>query len=266
MAQARTWRSEHGEDYAVPKEIEALVASGWLTDESWHNDACPSFTRYYPEIGEQTNIRLWVDHPDPGQREVQFLRFALSIEPLCYAERGREEVIATEDLPELLRTMIWTDRMITSRFREMKQLRGNGKLPRTVSSWADVHNFCDANVLGDAEALMEVATSAFDTPEDIGEKAINWFAGILNPVDSLLDWWLNENSAADELPQDLLQLARLVPSKNPTVEERVVAHVRALNDSDQRRFAAACEDGGWQNHRLIALMQAAYRLGAKEQR
>ena len=58
------WRTEFGGGYAVPPEI---TAAG-LVDCSWHNDVCPSFC--LPEQADHEGaVRLWVDHPDPDQRE-----------------------------------------------------------------------------------------------------------------------------------------------------------------------------------------------------
>lgn len=57
-----SWRSEHGEDYAVPS---AIVRMGGIVDLSWHNDVCPRFC--VTEDGSGPN--LWVDHPDPERRE-----------------------------------------------------------------------------------------------------------------------------------------------------------------------------------------------------
>ncbi len=63
------WIAEFGAEYAVP----ALVTDT-LEDLSWHNDICPSFTTKGiaandPTYHEGVDVRLWVDHPDPQERE-----------------------------------------------------------------------------------------------------------------------------------------------------------------------------------------------------
>jgi hypothetical protein len=63
-----TWRSEFSDEFAVPSEIEALVAAGELADLSWHNDTCPSFGWSSDRDSEQ-DLRIWVDHPEEGKRE-----------------------------------------------------------------------------------------------------------------------------------------------------------------------------------------------------
>lgn len=70
------WRKEFGDGYAVPDE----VGAAGLVDISWHNDAAPSFvTLEYPDTRP---ARLWVDHPDPAQREVETAagRFAVTVD------------------------------------------------------------------------------------------------------------------------------------------------------------------------------------------
>ena len=61
-----TWQDEFGAGYEVPR-----IVTDTLTDQSWHNDACPSFGT---EI-----VRLWVEHPDPELRESQGARYAVTV-------------------------------------------------------------------------------------------------------------------------------------------------------------------------------------------
>lgn len=66
----RTWKTEFDTGYSVPAEICQLVDSGQLEDVSWHNDTCPSFARADVPV-EDKDLRLWVDHANPYQREVE---------------------------------------------------------------------------------------------------------------------------------------------------------------------------------------------------
>jgi hypothetical protein len=63
MNESPTWIDEFGEEYDIPNEI--LHIEG-IEDHSWHNDTCPSFG-LYDSLG--TFLRIWVEHPDPDQRE-----------------------------------------------------------------------------------------------------------------------------------------------------------------------------------------------------
>ena len=59
------WIQEHGEEYDIPAEILALVKAGKLFDQSWHNDACPSFSTQSDGYGR----RIFVEMPKAENRE-----------------------------------------------------------------------------------------------------------------------------------------------------------------------------------------------------
>ena len=59
----RTWRTEFGDDWAVPQEVLDAVTLGGLTDISWHNDACPSFRVTVTPEDIESGAFLWVEHP-----------------------------------------------------------------------------------------------------------------------------------------------------------------------------------------------------------
>lgn len=81
-----TWRSEFGSDWAVPREITALVRDGLLRDISdSHFDNAPVFAAMFPDWSV---IQVVVDHADQGMRIfpegprffVQWLRSAGGVE------------------------------------------------------------------------------------------------------------------------------------------------------------------------------------------
>lgn len=90
---------EFGKEFAVP---DAAIAEAGLIDQSWHNDISPSFA--YPN-DDEAKLSLWVDHPDPEQRETgpQGKRFMVcqyypdSTEPMRQMD--------TDDLQEALKKM-----------------------------------------------------------------------------------------------------------------------------------------------------------------
>lgn len=85
----RTWKTEHGDAYAVPPEILGMVERGVLFDQSWHNDACPSF--FFTAEPDADDLMMWADHPDHTQREVH----GLGQFTLCH---GGKDINTTEDL------------------------------------------------------------------------------------------------------------------------------------------------------------------------
>ncbi len=61
---SREYKSEFGSHgYTVPAWVQELVRLRVLKDTSWHNDVSPSFET------ADGDIRLWVDHRDPAERE-----------------------------------------------------------------------------------------------------------------------------------------------------------------------------------------------------
>lgn len=74
---SRLWVYEFSERWAVPKEIDDLVASGFLKDESWHNDTMPLFTA---TLADGAVITLAVDAAEPEMREYETgQRFSVAV-------------------------------------------------------------------------------------------------------------------------------------------------------------------------------------------
>ena len=97
------WILEFGAKWQVPPQIDALVGSGLLADESWHNDSCPRFSH---QEGNNVVI-LSVDHVDPAQREYEPVnRFQVWIQP-CDSDGCRglsaEYVYDGDDVDEAIR-------------------------------------------------------------------------------------------------------------------------------------------------------------------
>lgn len=96
------WQAEHGADYEVPGLIDFMVKEGILTDISWHNDVCPSFSVDDP-ADEERGVRLWVDHPVLSERETGNKRFAITKGP--YGSESEFE-FETDDLEEAIDVLI----------------------------------------------------------------------------------------------------------------------------------------------------------------
>jgi hypothetical protein len=89
----RTWDSEFGQSYAVPKEITERYQ-----DDSWHNDQCPSFSN-----GAPLYVRLWVEHPEVSKREDEWCsRYSVTV---ADDAEMPHEAYAGDDLTEAMRVM-----------------------------------------------------------------------------------------------------------------------------------------------------------------
>lgn len=88
-----SWKTEFGDDYKVP-----TVISSFLKDESYRNDACPSFVTSDCERDEdgEARYKLWVEHPDPDKREFDGPRLIVSDRDTAtdlYAGESPEEAL-----------------------------------------------------------------------------------------------------------------------------------------------------------------------------
>jgi hypothetical protein len=57
-----------------PKPLPKLKG---FEDSSWHNDACPSLTK---DLGEFNSLRLFVNYPNPKDREIGDYKYILFYE------------------------------------------------------------------------------------------------------------------------------------------------------------------------------------------
>lgn len=101
MRKTRSWETEFGLEFEVPKQVLDLVERGLLVDTSWHNDAAPTFA--LPDGADGKYAALWVDHPVSAQREFpEWKRFRVCHGP-CSSERGQGRPdFETDDVDEAI--------------------------------------------------------------------------------------------------------------------------------------------------------------------
>ena len=102
----RTWMNQFGEKYNPGKAIGTLVESGIVTDSSWHNDVCPSFTRWaVPDHDENTaRLVLWAEHPDAQQREMAGPRFTVTL--YATADSDPDTLVAADSVEVAIAVML----------------------------------------------------------------------------------------------------------------------------------------------------------------
>jgi hypothetical protein len=66
------WAAEHGRSFDVP---DVITTHPQIRDVSWHNDASPSFA--VGDTLETRDVRLWVAHPEPSEREAEGRRYSV---------------------------------------------------------------------------------------------------------------------------------------------------------------------------------------------
>lgn len=103
MAKLSKCLEEFDETFMVPLAIQGLISEGILEDQSWHNDACPSF------YCESTDRAIYVDHPDPEQRECGGIWPRFTVEQYedgqVVSDVKETNLYAGDDLGEALKAM-----------------------------------------------------------------------------------------------------------------------------------------------------------------
>lgn len=97
-----SYKTEFGPDFDLGFNLSDYPQ---LTDKSWHNDVCPSFTF---KAGSQ-HLILWVDYENPDERELSQERYVVMTainegtesEPEIYTGDETEVVFAAEKPAEL---------------------------------------------------------------------------------------------------------------------------------------------------------------------
>lgn len=120
-------------------------------DESWHNDAAPSF--------RCEDYRIYVDHKDPSDREVDgAARFAVHFDQNEQVSSPARLVIETDDWSEVLSTILGQT-FANACFKsfsdeQMSQIRSRNASQAYAGSVCATHDFADAN---------EIMAEAFET-------------------------------------------------------------------------------------------------------
>lgn len=163
---ARTFRTEFP-DFDDATAPAALLALGF-SDQSWHNDVCPSFDH------GAAGVAVWVDYVDQAKREFpEGERF--SVMP-CDRDGGRigDVILYTGDaLPDLLAFL--HPHVIAHAFAgvlkewanpdQWRQMRADNATPDYAGDMCASHDFCDANMAMHAAFLAVLKRE----PDVVGE-------------------------------------------------------------------------------------------------
>lgn len=142
----RTFRTEFPAFDVCPQAVQLLAAG--FSDESWHNDACPSF--HSPD----GTRRVWADFADADLRDSDAPRFG--VQALDGEEAG-EYLLSTDSWAEVCALLGLpvpsAVQMLASQFalsllghigaEALEQVRAANDEPGVCSS----HNHCDANMV-----------------------------------------------------------------------------------------------------------------------
>lgn len=94
-----SWRIEFP-TLNVPKAIDDLVESGDLSDDSWHNDICGSFSA---QMKNGLRMIIWITYEKPEERETPDMsRFAIGAQVGETVSEHDVTFFHSEDLRDVL--------------------------------------------------------------------------------------------------------------------------------------------------------------------
>jgi hypothetical protein len=109
-------------DYDAP-----LPTLEGFSDDSWHNDTCPSLVN--PALG----LKLWCEYINEDKRECGGARYALHNHEDCTL------ILASDDIAAI---------QLAVYIEAMKQEIAQDTVLASCKSFSELHDHCDANMLG----------------------------------------------------------------------------------------------------------------------
>lgn len=87
-----------------------------------------------------------------------------------------------------------------------------------AGSFSELHDYCDANMLGDGETVWTAQTGLLDGPD--ADRSVQFNCDILNAAQTLVDTWLKNgrSSVPDDYPPFDLPLRTEVPPERYLLE------------------------------------------------
>jgi hypothetical protein len=74
-----------------------------------------------------------------------------------------------------------------------------GRVPIAIESYADLHDYIDANCYGDTESLFDELHDAAPDTEEGHIDAWNSFCDVMNPAIAVVDAWIRSGGIATAL-------------------------------------------------------------------
>ena len=162
-----------------------FLGESWR-DSSWHNDACAHATLFLTpdESGEAPVVKVWVNYPDPKNREVEW-RYAVIFQRTFEAVSGSDATLWVGDDKDVARG--WARAAEIAKTIATDIVANPDLL--AAASFAELHDLCDANCLGAQEAFL--SSCGWTGKDDVKDaEALNASVDVLNGAQSIVDHWL----------------------------------------------------------------------------
>lgn len=106
------------------------------------------------------------------------------------------------------------DRMKSEILKDVK----SAKVPATVSSFSELHDYVDANCYGGTEKLLEDMSAGIAVNDDEGaEQALNSLNLLCNPAMDLVDAWIKAGGIGRDMPWEMTYYPELTDAENEEI-------------------------------------------------
>ena len=161
-------------------------------DSSWHNDAMPHATLHLgskdPQI--QPVVEVWVNYPRPEDREIG-TAFEVNFMRDWSGESGADVTFYSGEDEAL--AIVW-ERAARTAQSMIVVIMARPDL-YACQNFCQLHDHCDANMLGDVEALIAEG-EAFRTAADDPEVSVTgWTLAVTNAAMEIVNAWMGGRAA-----------------------------------------------------------------------
>jgi len=173
------------------KEHDEVERPAWLgadwEDSSWHNDAMPHCTLHLGSANPQIQpvVEVWVNYPRPEDREIGTAYEVNFMRDWSGESGGDATFYSGEDEAA---AVIW-ERAARLAKAQIAAIMARPDL-MACQNFCQLHDHCDANMLGDVEALIvegEAHRAGGDDPE---VSITGWTLAVTNAAMDIVNVWM----------------------------------------------------------------------------
>jgi hypothetical protein len=178
------------------KEFAGVARPSWIgkqwDDNSWHNDAMPHATlELGGDTGDDPTVSIWVNFPDVADRELhRDDTYGIVFSRVSSLDGGENMLYSGSDEHAARQWVMGAEMAKTI----IAEIRANPALLR-ARSFSELHDLCDANVLGAQVGILMMAAHALKEAGITGEDerdalALAAVTDLLNHAQTITDLWL----------------------------------------------------------------------------
>lgn len=89
---------------------------------------------------------------------------------------------------------ITLESMVESMKADVLAMVQSGQVPATCKDFSELHDYCDANVIGQQEDMFEQETKDADGSDEMLESALDRVGVIVNPAQDSVNQWIKSGA------------------------------------------------------------------------